>query len=297
MRFAVRVEVTLRTGIADPEGATIERALPALGFGDVRAVRAGRSFRFELEAPDEAAARRRADELAHRLLANPVIEDSSGPCSPGDSRRTPPVSGRVGVVVFPGTNCEHDVFRALELLGGTAELVWHGPDGPGRTRRRRGPRGLRPRRLPAAGRPRPLLPGDGGGRGVRRRRWAGGGHLQRVPGAHRGRAAARGLAEEPAAAVPLHAGASHGGVRPFGADRRCPVGTELSIPINHFVGSYVCDQATLDALQDDDQIVLRYLDNPNGSVDDIAGICQRGRQRGRPDAPPRAGLRPPARFR
>ncbi|MDA8073969.1 MAG: phosphoribosylformylglycinamidine synthase subunit PurS [Actinomycetota bacterium] len=76
MRYAARVEVRLRPGIADPEGATIERALPALGFDDVREVRAGRSFRFEVDAEDEDGARRRAEELAHRLLANPVIEDS-----------------------------------------------------------------------------------------------------------------------------------------------------------------------------------------------------------------------------
>lgn len=76
MRFAARVEVRLRPGIADPEGATIERALPALGFDGVRDVRAGRCFRFELEAGDQVEARRRAEELADRLLANPVIEDS-----------------------------------------------------------------------------------------------------------------------------------------------------------------------------------------------------------------------------
>lgn len=76
MRFGARVEVQLRPGIADPEGATIERALPALGFDEVARVRAGRSFRFEVEAPDEAGARRRATELAERLLANPVMEDS-----------------------------------------------------------------------------------------------------------------------------------------------------------------------------------------------------------------------------
>jgi phosphoribosylformylglycinamidine synthase len=70
------VEVQLRPGIADPEGATIERALPALGFDEVARIRAGRSFRFEVEAPDEAAARKRAAELADRLLANPVMEES-----------------------------------------------------------------------------------------------------------------------------------------------------------------------------------------------------------------------------
>jgi phosphoribosylformylglycinamidine synthase len=76
MRFAARVEVRLHAGISDPEGATIERALPALGFDEVHEVHAGRSFRFVLDAQDEASARRRAEELAHRLLANPVIEES-----------------------------------------------------------------------------------------------------------------------------------------------------------------------------------------------------------------------------
>ncbi len=76
MRFAACVEVRLRPGIADPEGATIERALPALGFSGVHGIRAGRAFRFEVDAPDEAAARARAQSLAHRLLANPVIEES-----------------------------------------------------------------------------------------------------------------------------------------------------------------------------------------------------------------------------
>ena len=76
MRFAVHLEVRLRPTIADPEGATIERSLPALGFDDVHHLRAGRSFRLEIEADDEAAARARATELAHRLLANPVMEDT-----------------------------------------------------------------------------------------------------------------------------------------------------------------------------------------------------------------------------
>ena len=76
MRFQARVEVQLRPGIADPEGATIERALPALGFDGVVHVRAGRSFSFEVDAADESAARTKATELADRLLANPVIEES-----------------------------------------------------------------------------------------------------------------------------------------------------------------------------------------------------------------------------
>jgi phosphoribosylformylglycinamidine synthase len=47
----------------------------------------------------------------------------------------------------------------------------------------------------------------------------------------------------------------------------------LSIPINHFEGNYVCDDATLQRLRDNGQVVMRYVGNPNGSVDDIAGIC------------------------
>jgi phosphoribosylformylglycinamidine synthase len=55
------------------------------------------------------------------------------------------------------------------------------------------------------------------------------------------------------------------------------VGSRLRIPINHFEGNYVCDAETLAGLQADDRIVLRYTDNPNGSLDDIAGICSEGR--------------------
>ena len=51
----------------------------------------------------------------------------------------------------------------------------------------------------------------------------------------------------------------------------------LRIPINHFEGNYVCDAATLAELQADDRIVVRYVDNPNGSLDAIAGVCNAGR--------------------
>ena len=54
-------------------------------------------------------------------------------------------------------------------------------------------------------------------------------------------------------------------------------GDELDIPINHFEGNYTCSPETLAELRGDDRVVLRYLDNPNGSVDDIAGICSEGR--------------------
>jgi phosphoribosylformylglycinamidine synthase len=76
-RFEALVEVSLRPGIADPQGATIERALPALGFEQISGVRSGKSFRFLVEAPDETHARDRVGQLCDRLLANPVIEQST----------------------------------------------------------------------------------------------------------------------------------------------------------------------------------------------------------------------------
>ena len=75
-RFSVLVEVQLREGVADPQGATIERALPALGLSGVTEMRAGKAFRFDIAAEDEGSALAQATVVAHRLLANPVIEES-----------------------------------------------------------------------------------------------------------------------------------------------------------------------------------------------------------------------------
>jgi phosphoribosylformylglycinamidine synthase len=77
VRFEVQVEVRLRPGIADPQGQTIERSLPALGFEGVEDVRVGKSIRFTLEAADEASARSEVDAMCARFLANPVIEDTT----------------------------------------------------------------------------------------------------------------------------------------------------------------------------------------------------------------------------
>jgi phosphoribosylformylglycinamidine synthase PurS subunit len=75
--FEALVEVQLRPGIADPEGATIERALPALGFSGLSDVRAGKAFRLRVEAADLDAARLLVEDVSNRLLANPVIEQAS----------------------------------------------------------------------------------------------------------------------------------------------------------------------------------------------------------------------------
>ena len=76
MLFAVHVEVRLRTGIADPQGATIERSLPALGFAGVSDVQVGKSIRFVVDSATEASARAEVDDMCARFLTNPVIEDA-----------------------------------------------------------------------------------------------------------------------------------------------------------------------------------------------------------------------------
>jgi phosphoribosylformylglycinamidine synthase PurS subunit len=76
MIFSVQVEVRLRPGIADPQGSTIERALPTLGFDGVGGVRVGKSIRFTIDSSDEASARAEVDDLCRRFLTNPVIEDA-----------------------------------------------------------------------------------------------------------------------------------------------------------------------------------------------------------------------------
>ncbi|MCI3949943.1 MAG: phosphoribosylformylglycinamidine synthase, purS protein [Acidimicrobiales bacterium] len=75
MTFEAFVEVRRHPGIADPEGATIERSLPTLGFAGVSGVSVGKAFRLTVEAADEAAARSTVEALAERLLANPVLEE------------------------------------------------------------------------------------------------------------------------------------------------------------------------------------------------------------------------------
>ncbi|MBX7068537.1 MAG: phosphoribosylformylglycinamidine synthase subunit PurS [Microthrixaceae bacterium] len=77
MIFDCHVDVQLRPGISDPQGSTIEKALPALGFDGVAGVRVGKSVMFRLEADDEAAARREVEDMCNRFLTNPVIEDAS----------------------------------------------------------------------------------------------------------------------------------------------------------------------------------------------------------------------------
>ena len=74
MRYAVRIDVTHVPGVLDPQGATVERALPALGYSNVSEVSIAKTIRLVLDADSAEAARTQVDNMCQRLLANPVIE-------------------------------------------------------------------------------------------------------------------------------------------------------------------------------------------------------------------------------
>jgi phosphoribosylformylglycinamidine synthase len=187
------------------------------------------------------------------------------------------VTTRVGVVIFPGTNCEHDAMLAVERLGASADLVWHGDTTVAGVDALVLPGGfahgdyLRPG---AIARFSPVMEAVG-------RFAADGGPVVGIcngfqvlteagllPGALQKNRGLRFLCTDVTVRVESSASVLTTGV---------PVGTELVIPINHFEGNYTCDGDTLARLRDEDRVVLRYVDNPNGSVDGIAGVCNESR--------------------
>ncbi len=183
----------------------------------------------------------------------------------------------VGVVVFPGSNCEQDAAEAVRALGAHAEVLWHGEATVGDVDAVIVPGGfahgdyLRPG---AIARFSPVMSAvaafarDGGPvvgicNGFQVLTEAG-----LLPGALQKN---RGLAFV-CDTVSLR-------VETTDSVLTCAAttGDVLRIPINHFEGSYTCSAETLAALRAEDRVVLRYVDNPNGSVDDIAGLCDAGR--------------------
>ncbi len=74
MQFHAVIDIQLHAGIADPQGSTIERALPTLGFDGISKVRAGKSIHLDIEAPDAATAEAQLAEVCEKFLTNPVIE-------------------------------------------------------------------------------------------------------------------------------------------------------------------------------------------------------------------------------
>lgn len=176
------------------------------------------------------------------------------------------------VVVFPGSNCEHDAVSGLELAGTTAELVWHTETDLSRFDLVVLPGGfahgdyLRPGALARIS---PVM--DAVGAFARR-----GGPVVGIcngfqvlteagllPGALQKNNHLTFNCQDAVVEVASSRSVLTSGVA---------VHKRLSIPINHFSGSYVCTQETLRELHENDQVVLRYVDNPNGSLDDIAGI-------------------------
>ena len=180
---------------------------------------------------------------------------------------------RIGVVVFPGTNCEHDVVAAAEAAGGSGVLLWHRDTSLGSVDAVVLPGGfahgdyLRPGALARFS---PVM------EAVRDFARAGGPvvgicngfqvltEAGLLPGALQKNGRLRFLCEPVRVVVASTASVLTGGTA---------VGDELVIPINHFSGNYTCDDDTLRALEDGDRVVLRYAENPNGSVGDIAGIA------------------------
>jgi phosphoribosylformylglycinamidine synthase subunit PurQ / glutaminase len=182
------------------------------------------------------------------------------------------MTARVGVLVFPGTNCEHDVVEAIEGLGGEADLVWHASaslDGfdavvlPGGFAHgdylRPGALARFSTVMEAVRR----FADDGGAvvgicNGFQVLTEAG-----LLPGALQKNKGLRFICAPADLEVCSDASAITSGVE---------IGTRLRIPINHYEGNFTCDAPTLDRLKAEGRIVLRYMDNPNGSVDSIAAI-------------------------
>ena len=71
----VKIFVSLKDGVLDPQGKAIERSLHTLGYGEVKDVRVGKYLELEVDATSRAAAELRIREMCDKLLANTVIED------------------------------------------------------------------------------------------------------------------------------------------------------------------------------------------------------------------------------
>ena len=74
-KFGIEVRITPRAGLLDPEGNAVLGALRTLHFDEVSEARIGRLIRLEVRAASAEEARRRAEDMCRKLLANPVTED------------------------------------------------------------------------------------------------------------------------------------------------------------------------------------------------------------------------------
>jgi phosphoribosylformylglycinamidine synthase subunit PurQ / glutaminase len=183
------------------------------------------------------------------------------------------MSVQVGVVVFPGSNCELDCKRSFSNVGADVQLVWHGdaslPDVdvvvlPG------GFAHGDYLRTGALARFSPIMDAVA-------KHAADGGYVLGIcngfqilceagllPGALKKNAGLKFLCKWTELRV-------ENAETPFTS--RASKGQVLRIPINHFEGNWYIDDRSLQQMRDKGQIVLRYVTNPNGALDDVAGIC------------------------
>ncbi|MXW42717.1 MAG: phosphoribosylformylglycinamidine synthase subunit PurQ [Acidimicrobiia bacterium] len=182
---------------------------------------------------------------------------------------------KVGVIVFPGSNCEQDVVEALETVGATAKLLWHKDTDLGDVDAVVLPGGFAHGdylRTGAMARFSPIMDL------VAKFAYQGGAvvgicngfqiltEAKLLPGALYKNKGLKFLCQPSS----LRVASSNSVLTGHLAE-----GTYLRIPINHFEGNYLCSPQTLHELQENNSIVLTYVDNPNGSVADIAGICNK----------------------
>ena len=71
----IKVIVTLKDGVLDPQGKAIQQTLNGMGFAEVNQVRQGKYFDIEVNTNDEKNAKVKVEEMCKKLLANLVIED------------------------------------------------------------------------------------------------------------------------------------------------------------------------------------------------------------------------------
>ena len=71
----VKIFVSLKGGVLDPQGKAVERSLHTLGYKEAQDVRMGKYIEVDIDAPSREAAEARVREMCEKLLANPVIED------------------------------------------------------------------------------------------------------------------------------------------------------------------------------------------------------------------------------
>jgi len=72
-----KVSITLKKTVADPQGLTIKHALESLDYSDIEEARIGKLVILKINSDDKEFAKKRVDEMCHKLLSNPIIEDYS----------------------------------------------------------------------------------------------------------------------------------------------------------------------------------------------------------------------------